>query len=329
LPPDPNYFNLSALAVAPDVAAEHPAWDQFLAETFGENPAAVSLVQEAFGYCLWPDCRYEKLFIFHGQGKTGKSTLVGVLAALLGEQNVSAISLDRLAGRFDLSGLIGRMANIIFDASEVERSAEGTLKALVSGEPVPVEQKHLPVQTMRLTAKQIIVTNMLPRFHDTSDGLWRRIILLPFPNVCPADRRDPCLKARLTGELSAIAGWALRGLERLLSQGGFTPLDGGELLAADYRRESNPVALFLDDFCQTDPEGRVARRELYRAYRTWVAENGFAPLSVTRFNREVRALHPQPEQEVRDGRGGDRMFVGLRLKQGGAVLSQFRGLANG
>jgi putative DNA primase/helicase len=324
---DPNYFTLSAIPVTPDVSAAHPAWDQFLAETFGDDASTVNVLQEMFGYCLWPDCRHEKFFIWHGQANTGKSTTVEALGAILGEQNVSAISLDRLGGRFDLSGLIGKMANIIFDASEVERAAEGTLKALVSGEPVPVEEKHEPIQTLRLTAKHVLVTNVLPRFHDTSDGVWRRIILLPFHNVCPAHQRDLSLKSRLRGELSAIAGWALQGLGRLLAQAGFTAIDRGERLVADYRRESNPVALFLDDRCQTDPKGRVARQELYRAYRTWVQENGFVPLSVTRFNREVRALHPQPDQDVRDGRGGDRMFVGLRLKNVSPLLCEFEGLA--
>jgi P4 family phage/plasmid primase-like protien len=328
-PADPRFFTLSALPVAPDVAAVHPTWDQFLAETFGDNAVIVSLLQEVFGYCLWPDCRYEKFFILHGQARTGKSTLVSLLEAMLGPRNVSAISLDRFGGRFDLSGLIGKMANIIFDASDVERAAEGTLKALVSSDPVPVEQKHMPIQTMRLTAKHILVTNVLPRLHDTSDGVWRRLILLPFSNVCPADKCDPSLKVRLRDELPAIAGWALRGLNRLLSQGGFTAFGRGEQLAADYRQESNPVALFLDDSYETDPAGRIARQELYGAYRTWAMANGFAPLSVTRFNREVHALHPQPEQDVRDGRGGDRMFIGLRLKHSSAVLAQFEGLANG
>ena len=36
------------------------------------------------------------------------------------------------------------MANIVFDASDIEKSAEGTLKALVSGEPVTVEQGGSP-----------------------------------------------------------------------------------------------------------------------------------------------------------------------------------------
>jgi P4 family phage/plasmid primase-like protien len=327
LPNSPDYFNLSALPVAPAVTGTHPTWDRFLSRTFGENAAAIDVLQEVFGYCLWPDCRFEKFFIFHGPGNTGKSTVVETLQAVLGEANVGAISLDRLGGRFDLSGLVGKMANIIFDASEIDRTAEGTLKALVSGEPVPVEQKHRAIQSLRLTAKHIIATNALPRFHDTSDGIWRRLVLLPFDNVCPVEERDPSLKGKLRGELAAIAGWALGGLARLLAQGQFTSFERGERLAAEYCRESNPVRLFLDGHCEPDPEGRVARKALYAAYRAWAAENGFVPLSVTRFNREVRALYPQPDHEVRDGRGGDRMFLGLRLKGGGGVLAAFGELA--
>ena len=34
------------------------------------------------------------------------------------------------------------------------------------------------------------------RFHDTTDGIWRRQILLPFEQVCPVEKRDPGLKGR-------------------------------------------------------------------------------------------------------------------------------------
>jgi putative DNA primase/helicase len=109
----------------------------------------------------------------------------------------------------------------------VDRAAEGTLKALVSGEPVTVEQKHCPVAAMRLTAKHLFVANSLPRFHDTSDGIWRRLTLIPFDRVCPPGRRDAGLKAKLRGELPGIAHWALQGLARLRSGGGFTPFEAG------------------------------------------------------------------------------------------------------
>jgi P4 family phage/plasmid primase-like protien len=328
LPNSPNCFTLAALPVTPDPEAACPEWLAILASTFPEAPSAVQLLQELFGYCLWPDSRFERFFILSGPGNAGKSTVAETLQALLGEGNTCALPLERFGDRFALPPLIGKLANIVFDASEIERSAEGVLKAMVSGEPVAVEQKHLPLCTMRLTAKHLFITNILPRFHDTSDGLWRRLLLVPFDRVCPSEQRDPGLKFRLREELPAIAQWALRGLARLLQRGTFTTFERGSRLAGELRHESNPVDMFLASECVTEPGSRTGRQHAYARYRQWAAANGHAIMSVTRFNREVRAIYPQPEEVVRESRGGDRMFTGFRLHEENDLLHQFRLLSD-
>jgi putative DNA primase/helicase len=300
-----------------------------LIDTFGDCPRALLVLQEVCGYCLLPDNRFEKFAIMYGPANTGKSTAAQTLQALLGDGNTGSLPLERFAERFALSALVGKMANVVFDASEIDKVAEGTLKALVSGETVTVEEKHQAVTTQRLTAKHVFVTNVLPRFTDTTDGLWRRLILLPFERVRLPEQQDRSLKSRLRVELPAIAAWALAGLARLLQLDGFSPFERGEQLIGEYRQESNPVAVFLAAECVIDADGRVGRQTLYVRYRDWAKANGFLPLSVTKFNREVRALHPQPEEEVRDGHGGDRMFIGLRLSESADVLQQFRLLQGG
>lgn len=324
---DPDFFALSALAVAPDTAAPHPRWDAYLAETFGGDLAAVNLLQEAFGYSFWPDCRFERFFLFPGPANAGKSTAVETLQAILGPANHSAITLERLGDRFSLAGLVGKLANIVTDASEVPQVAEGVLKSLVSGEPVPVEEKHQPVRTMRVTAKHFVVGNVLPRFHDTSGGMWRRVMLLPFARVRSEADSDPGLKSCLRAEAPGIAHWALRGLARLLARKGFERNEASQRLIDEYRRESNPVALFLAETCEADPDGRVGRQALYASYKAWVADNGHKPLSSTRFYREVGVVYPQPDQEVRAGRGGDRQFVGFRVSAPADPVEQLRLLA--
>ena len=330
MPADAGFFTLTALPVTPDASAPCAAWLEFLGETFPGDQAAVQLLQEMFGYCLWPDCRYEKFFLLYGPGSTGKSTVAEVLQSVLGEGNVGSLPLERFGERFALSGLVGKVANVVFDALDVDRTAEGSLKAMVSGEPVTVEQKHCPVHSARLTAKHVFVTNNLLRFHDTSDGLWRRLILLPFESVCPVEKRDAGLKTRLRRELPGIAHWALLGLARLRDRGEFTTSPRGAKLGAEYREESNPVATFVAQECDAGRDARVGRKDLYARYRGYADENGFEPAAAMKFYREVRSLHPQPDEEVRDGRGGDRMFVGIRLRDaGGDVMGQFRLIADG
>jgi len=219
---------------------------------------------------------------------------------------------------------VGKLANIVLDTGEIEKSAEGLFKALVSGEPVPVEEKHLPVLTMRLAAKHIFVTNVLPRFHDTSNGMWRRLEIILFDRICPIEQRDPSLKFRLLAEMPAIIAWALRGLARLLRQGHFTAVERSREVLRNYREESNPVGLYLAAECLRDVDGRISRKSVYQSYKRWANDNGHCPLSSTKFYREVGVILPQPAEQPRDGRGGDRMFVGLRLRHETDVFSRLQ-----
>jgi P4 family phage/plasmid primase-like protien len=330
LPGGPDFFAVSALPVAPDPAASRVRWLTFLGEALVHDASAIDVVQELFGYCLLGDCRFEAFFLLYGEANTGKSTVAETLHGLLGAANVSALPLDRLGEPFALADLVGKLANVVFDGGDIRCEAEGTFKALVSGEPVEVNQKHRPVRTMRLTAKHVFLANVLPSFADSSSGIWRRLILVPFERVCPPDARDPRLKHTLRAELPGIVHWALEGLARLLRQGGFTRCPRGELLAAEHRTECNPVALFLEEECVPDPGGRVGRRRLYDRFRAWADAGGHGkPLSRTKFHRAVAAIHPQPEAEVREGRGGDRMFVGIRLRVPADVVQRFRLLSEG
>lgn len=325
LPATPNLFSLAALPVRPDPQAGCELWLQFLSVTFRGDAAAVALLQEIFGYCLWPDCRFDRFFIFYGDGATGKSTCAEVLYAILGQLNVCGVPLEQFGKQFGLASLVGKLANIVFDAAGIDHAGEGNLKAIISGEPVAVDRKHREMITQRVTAKILLVANGLPTFSDTSGGLWRRLQVLQFQHVVPAAERDVNLKLRLKGELSGILHWALQGLGRLLRQDGFTRYRPGEALLEQYRRNCNPVALFLDEECVIDAAARESRNASYARFRSWNSDNGFRPISRTEFNRKIDQLQPQPTNLPRNRRGGDRMFVGFRLRAAD-IISEFREL---
>ena len=326
LPSTPNLFSQTALPVCPDPFAPCRRWLDFVDETFAGDAAAISRLQEIFGYCLLPDCRLERFFLLYGDGDSGKSTVAEILHALLGGRNVSAVPLEDFGRRFGLAQMIDKLANIVFDSAEIDQAGEGPLKAIVSGEPVCIDRKHLPAITARLTCKLIFVSNSLPAFRDTSTGLWRRVLILRFSHVMPKDRQDKTLKMKLKHELPGIAHWALQGLARLLAQGGFTAHEPSELLLAGHRRACNPVGLFLDAACVLDGDARVPRQEAYKCFKDWSKDNGFKEISATKFYSKIDEICRQPESPSRAGRAGDRYLTGFRLNSSESLASQFQNL---
>ena len=88
----------------------------------------------------------------------------------------------------------------------------------------------------------------------------------------------------------------------------------GEQHKSRFRAESDPVRQFVSDACSVEAEARITKASLYAAYSDWARHNGYATLNVVKFHRGVELSIPQPAGETRDGRGGPRMFVGLRLR---------------
>ena len=73
----------------------------------------------------------------------------------------------------------GKAANITRELSHLGKVNEGLLKSLISGEEMDVNRKHKDPIKIKSRAKLVVATNELPTFSDTTEGIWRRMILMP------------------------------------------------------------------------------------------------------------------------------------------------------
>ncbi|MBF0432570.1 MAG: hypothetical protein HQK83_14895, partial [Fibrobacteria bacterium] len=215
LPHTDDYFTTTALSFDFDPTANCPEWKKVL-DTIIPDERLQKILQEWFGYCLTSDLRYQKFLILVGEGSNGKSVILLILTALLGEANVSSLPLEQFDARFQLYTTYGKMANIAPEIGHVDRVCEGLLKAYSAGDPIVFEKKWGDSFTGVPTAKLVFGTNQVPRFYDKSRGIWRRLLLLPFDIVIPDEQQDKQLpKHLIQTELPGIFNWALEGLQRL------------------------------------------------------------------------------------------------------------------
>jgi P4 family phage/plasmid primase-like protien len=260
--------------------------------------------------------------MLEGEGSNGKSVVCAALEAMLGTENCSHVPLEVFGERFQLTPTIGKLANIVPEVGELDKTAEGVLKSFTSGDPMQFDRKHKqPLQTVP-TARLVFATNTRPRFVDRSGGLWRRMILMPFQVVIAENdpkrvfNMDKPAWWEQSGELSGILNWALQGLERLNRQGRFTLPQICEQALADYRIENNPARAFLLERCHENPEKKTSCGEVYRTYRLWCQDHGYSPLADRSFGKEVKRLFPQTERR----RGGVRSereyaYVGMGIDE--------------
>lgn len=296
VPHSPDWFSTTRLPYKFDPSAKCPKWNAFLDYNLEGDPERISILQEWAGYCLLPDTGQQRFLVLEGEGANGKSVYFAALEAMLGVDNVSHVPLEVFGDRFSKTQTLGKLANIAPDAGEIEKQSEGNLKSFTAGERMMFDRKGIDAIEAYPTARLMVGCNVRPRFADKSDGIWRRMILIPLMVQVPESKRvpnmDKCWWWEQSGELPAILMWAIAGLARLREQGRFSTSKFSTKAAEDYRIENNPALQFINEHIHKDESSAVQCAELYDRYKRWCSDNGYRALSNRGFGRELLRCAP-------------------------------------
>lgn len=321
-PHTPLWFSTNALPFPFDPEADCPIWLAFLDEVLEGDTERIKLLQQWFGYNFLADTRFHKFLILIGEGANGKSVILAVLSALLGEQNISRVPLEAFGQRFGLWPTIGKLANIIAEVGEASRTDEGVFKAFIAGDPVSIDRKNLSVLCVRPTARVTIATNTLPSWKDRSDGIWRRQMVIPFRVQIPEERQDRTLAQRIIdAEASGILNWGLVGLGDLRARGEFVRPALSLDLQSEHRTDSNPARAFLRAECSWAPGSEVGSDLLYAAYSNWCTAHGYRPFGDAEFGKEIVRVFPHSGRVKHRVEGKELRFrTGIRCPAAGNAV---------
>lgn len=272
-----------------DPNAECPKWLKFLDEVLPDRSKQMILA-EYIGYVFAPQLKLEKALLLFGFGQNGKSVVFDVINALLGKDNISNFSLEALSHEYYRAMIADKLLNY---SSEISNRLEAQkFKQLTSGEPMEARSPYGKPFILRDYARLAFNTNELPRDVEHTDAFFRRFLILTFDVKIPNDRKNPNLaKEIIADELSGIFNWCLAGLKRLLIQNDFSHSGAAESAVNDYRRESDSVAMFLEDegYAPHD-EDYTLLKTVYREYRNYCADNGYKPIGNKNFVKRIESL---------------------------------------
>ena len=299
---DPNVIIKNKIPVNYNPSAYSEIMDKTLNKICCSNKELRSLIEEMIGYCLFRRNELGKCFILTGKGSNGKSTLLDVMKVLIGNANISSVSLEDLNDRFKTFQLEGKLANIGDDISNKYIDDNSTFKKLVTGETVNVERKGKDPFDFNNYSKLIFSCNDMPRINDLSDGLKRRIILIPFNAKFSKedDDYDPFIIDKLMQQesLEYLLNLALEGLNRILYNRAFTIPKLVNDTWDDYEKTNNPVLGFMEE-AKIDNE---LTQDVYLQYQTFCADNGLKHLSKSVFTKEICKHGYKTKQSRIDGK---------------------------
>ncbi len=274
-----------------DRGANCSQWLRFLSKIFERDQELINFVQRAIGYSFSASVSEQCLFMLHGDGQNGKSTLIEAVLHLLGDYSLMSPSDTLLAKRNDgipndIARLQGRRFVAAIETDENRRLAESRIKGLTGGDTITARFMRGEWFDFQPEFKLWLATNHLPRVRGSDLAMWRRIRLIPFHYTFSEKETDPdFLKSLIATELPGILRWSVMGcLDWRKNR--LKPPEQVTAATDEYRASENQVARFIDE-SDIGSDGEVRLRDAYHEYRTWTGETGEHQLTEKAFAQRL------------------------------------------
>ncbi len=308
-----------------DPEATAPRFEAFL-ERIQPSGEMRGFLQRWFGLSM-SGLPVQKLLFLYGHGANGKSVLVDLICRILDGYSATA-PIEALTGQSRRGGsdatpelipLIGARTVRSSEPEQGERFKEGMIKALTSGEPIPVRALHSDFIFVKPFFKLTISGNHKPDIRGTDDGIWRRVLLAPFDVQIPEKDRDPELGEKLWEERDGILNWMVQGLLDYL-EGGLQEPQAVLEATAEYRSDSDPVGSFLTECTEVTglEDDFLYSRDLIEAFNFWLEDKGETrwggrTVSNALKNHSQRWRHPGSGKSYIPGKRDATGYRGIRL----------------
>jgi putative DNA primase/helicase len=173
--------------------------------------------------------------------------------------------------------------------SEPERGAklsEALIKLITGGDAMQVRHLNRDFFELRPQFKLTLTGNYRAEIRGADEGIWRRVVLVPWSVTIPPEKRDPHLGDKLRREGPGILNRMLDGLRDWLDNGLLLP-DEVTAATAAYRSDSDPLGRFLAACVIVKAGGRVQSSVLYEAFVEWTKANGESEWKQAGFSRSM------------------------------------------
>ena len=209
----------------------------------------------------------------------------------------------------DVAELFGARFVPASEGEQSKRLAEAKIKNMVSGDPVEGEKKYQDSFTYYPEYKIWLFTNYKPRIVGTDEGIWDKVIFIPFKRYFAPEERDHRLLEKLKAELPGILQWAIRGCLEWQKQGLNVP-ECLKQATEDYRREQNVLGHFVEDELIENDKLKAACGQMYEHYKEWADNNGEYQMTATEFKARMEQRYGEPKRT-----SAGKFWMGVGIKQ--------------
>lgn len=274
-----------------------PTYDAFITR-MQPDEAMRRFIHQWGGLSLTGDTSEQKLAFFYGAGRNGKGTWVETIAHIAGDYagSIPIESFLQAGGSKrgdqatpDIARLPGVRFLRVSEPAQGSTLNEGLVKQVTGEDPVDARHLNKGFFSFFPSFKMTISGNNRPKIKDQSDGIWRRMQLVPWEVQVPKEEVDLKLKAKLLSETNGILLRLLEGLVDWRASGLIVP-DQVKRATQAYRDKSDELGRFLSQCCEVGGDPKVVRvkvSEFYKLYEAWSETTGGSGWKSQGFNNAM------------------------------------------
>ncbi len=315
-PHDPNDHITKITDVSPSDDGKDE-WLSQLDKTFLGNAETIEYTQKTLGEAIFGCVQNERMTIAHGEGRNGKSTVCNSCAAVLGSYagNISAETLTVGCKRNvkpEIAEIKGKRLLIAGELEENQRLSTSVVKQLCSTDRIVGEKKYKDPFSFIPSHSLILYTNHLPKVGGMDEGIWRRLVVIPFYAKFEGTDDIKNYTNILVGRAGGyILKWLIEGAKKAFEDDFKVRVPAEVQDAIDkYRSDNDWFAHFIEEWCEVGDDYEEKSGDLYAAYRAYCAR-------VNEFTRSTNEFYNVVETRgfSKKRRNDGRFITGLRLAE--------------
>lgn len=314
-PHDKTQMLSQCTKVEVDLEHEPQQFIKFINEIFEGKQDLIDYVHKWLGYACSGSAKEQKMCMFLGDGRNGKSLLLELVGDILGDYSITSrptLLTEQFNGNSSL-GQIARLKGKRFVYCEElkmgDRIDESILKSLTSGIG-NIIGKFLYANEFEFLFKGKISmsTNHLPLIRGTDNGIWRRIIVVPFNKTFDDTTDNKNLKEELLNESSQILGWLVKGCKKYIDEGLTMTQEVLDATSA-YKKDSDLVQQWIDECCECSPDYYEKAGVLFENFKSWCFKGEFKSFNITVFGKNLAKKFERKQFSY------GKVYYGIRIKR--------------
>lgn len=211
---------------------------------------------------------FQNFFVLVGKGANGKTVFLNIIKKMVGEENVSSLTLQTISeGGFELGYLYQKNVNMTGDLPKKAFQDVGHIKELTGGDTITAKQKFKDPFKFKNYAKLIAACNEVPETPDLTDGFSRRAVIINFPQSFEG-RANPNLLEELCTEenLWSFFKTCVNAFKLAREVNSWIVKETIEQRRDKYVVYSNSAVAFCGMALEYDPESNLASESIYEQY---------------------------------------------------------------